>query len=37
MYSKLNYIWESCLKFLQQFTEAIINKVQKKGLYEYHD
>jgi DNA modification methylase/predicted RNA-binding Zn-ribbon protein involved in translation (DUF1610 family) len=36
MYSELNYIWESWFKvFTNNSTEAIINKVQKKGLYEY--
>lgn len=36
MYSELNFIWESWLKvFTNNKSEAIINKVQRKGLKEY--
>ncbi|WP_419073556.1 DNA methyltransferase [Phascolarctobacterium succinatutens] len=35
-YSELNYIWESWLKVITNNSdEAIMNKTQKKGLYEY--
>ncbi|MEG6566521.1 DNA methyltransferase [Thermoanaerobacterium saccharolyticum] len=38
MYSELNFIWESWLKvFTNNKTEAIINKMQKKGLHEYQE
>jgi tRNA G10 N-methylase Trm11 len=37
MYSELNFIWESWLKVhTNNKTEAIMNKVQNKGLFEYH-
>lgn len=37
MYSELNYIWESWLKVhTNNSSEAIMNKVQNKGLHEYH-
>jgi len=37
-YSELNFIWESWLKvFTNNKTEAIINKVQNKGLLEYQN
>jgi len=36
MYSELNFLWESWLKvFTNSKKEAIVNDVQKKGLYEY--
>ena len=36
MYSELNFLWEAWLKVLtKNNSEAIINKVQKKGLVEY--
>lgn len=38
MYSELNFLWESWLKvFTNNKTEAIINKMQKKGLHEYQE
>ncbi|MDP9751614.1 MULTISPECIES: DNA methyltransferase [Thermoanaerobacter] len=38
MYSELNFLWEAWLKvFTNNKTEAIINKVQKKGLHEYQE
>lgn len=38
MYSEVNYVWESWLKvFTNNLPEAIINKNQKKGLYEYQE
>ncbi|MCG0276138.1 MAG: DNA methylase, partial [Thermosediminibacteraceae bacterium] len=38
MYSELNFIWEAWLKvFTNNKTEAIINKTQRKGLYEYQE
>jgi|SRR5271157_488869 len=36
MYSELNFLWESWLKvFTNNQHEAIINSVQRKGIYEY--
>ncbi len=36
MYSELNFLWESWLKvFTSNELEAVINKVQRKGLIEY--
>jgi len=36
MYSELNFIWEAWLKvFTNNKSEAVINKTQRKGLYEY--
>jgi DNA modification methylase len=38
MYSELNFIWEAWLKvFTNNKTEAVINKTQRKGLYEYQE
>lgn len=38
MYSELNFLWEAWLKvFTNNKSEAIENKVQKKGLKEYQD
>jgi DNA modification methylase/DNA-directed RNA polymerase subunit RPC12/RpoP len=38
MYSELNFLWEAWLKvFTNNKTEAIINKVQRKGLHEYQE
>lgn len=38
MYSELNFIWESWLKVVTNVSEeALINSVQKKGLFEYRD
>ncbi len=38
MYSELNFIWEAWLRvFTNNKTEAIINKVQRKGLSEYQE
>ncbi len=38
MYSELNFIWEAWLKvFTNSETEAIMNKVQRKGLPEYQE
>lgn len=38
MYSELNFLWEAWLKvFTNNKPEAIINKVQKKGLPEYQE
>lgn len=38
MYSELNFIWEAWLKvFTDNKTEAVINKTQRKGLYEYQE
>jgi rubredoxin len=36
MYSEMNFLWESWLRvFTNNCSEAIINKIQKKGLIEY--
>ncbi len=36
MYSELNFLWEAWLKiYTNNEQEAIVNKVQKKGLHEY--
>jgi hypothetical protein len=38
MYSELNFLWEAWLKvFTNNKPEAVINKVQKKGLPEYQE
>lgn len=38
MYSELNFLWEAWLKvFTNNKPEAIVNKVQKKGLAEYQE
>ncbi len=38
MYSELNFLWESWLKVkTNNYSEAIINKVQEKGLLEYQN
>ena len=38
MYSELNFIWESWIKiFTNNEFEAIMNKIQKKGLAEYQE
>ncbi|CCJ33846.1 DNA methyltransferase [Caloramator australicus] len=38
MYSELNFIWEAWLKvFTNNKSEAIINKIQRKGLKEYQE
>jgi len=38
MYSELNFLWEAWFKvFTNNKTEAIINKVQRKGLHEYQE
>lgn len=38
MYSELNFLWEAWLKvFTNNKPEAVVNKVQKKGLPEYQD
>ncbi|OAA30192.1 DNA methylase [Kosmotoga arenicorallina S304] len=38
MYSELNFLWEAWLKvFTNNKPEAIINKVQRKGLLEYQE
>lgn len=38
MYSELNFLWEAWLKvFTNNKSEAIVNKVQKKGLPEYQE
>ncbi|MCF6096370.1 DNA methylase [Thermovorax subterraneus] len=38
MYSELNFIWEAWLRvFTNNKTEAVINKTQRKGLYEYQE
>lgn len=38
MYSELNFLWEAWLKvFTSNKPEAIINKVQRKGLLEYQE
>jgi len=38
MYSELNFLWESWLKvFTNNKPEAVVNKVQKKGLAEYQE
>ena len=38
MYSELNFLWEAWLKvFTNNECEAIVNKVQKKGLAEYQE
>jgi len=38
MYSELSFIWEAWLKVLtNNKSEVIMNKVQKKGLSEYHE
>jgi DNA modification methylase/rubredoxin len=38
MYSELNFLWEAWLKvFTNNHSEAIINKIQHKGLPEYQD
>ncbi|EGD52430.1 DNA methylase N-4/N-6 domain protein [Thermoanaerobacter ethanolicus JW 200] len=38
MYSELNFLWEAWLRvFTNNKTEAVINKIQKKGLHEYQE
>ncbi len=38
MYSELNFLWEAWLKvFTNNEPEAIMNKVQQKGLLEYQE
>jgi len=38
MYSELNFLWEAWLKvFTNNECEAIVNKVQKKGMVEYQE
>ncbi len=38
MYSELNFLWEAWLKvFTNNKPEAVVNKVQKKGLAEYQE
>lgn len=38
MYSELNFLWEAWIRvFTSNHTEAIVNKVQKKGLTEYQE
>lgn len=38
MYSELSFIWEAWLKvFTNNKTEAIVNKVQNKGVHEYQE
>lgn len=38
MYSELNFLWEAWLRvFTNKKPEAIVNKVQKKGIFEYQE